>query len=98
MVGDRPSGFPCFLLAKNLEGNAPMRSPLLFGHLPKCLRYSVSIAEKVSNPIWAFRKESPIPFRFCSNSLLELLGKILKVGNWRHNRKIKKHQWFFYEL
>jgi hypothetical protein len=66
MVTIRLRGFPCFLLAGDLEGNVPMGSPLLFGHFPKCRCYSVSIAEKVSNPLWAFPKESAIPFRFCS--------------------------------
>jgi hypothetical protein len=68
-VGIRPRGFPCFLLAGDPEGNAPIRSPLLFGHFPKNLLYSLSIAEKASNSIWAFPKDSLIPFRLCSNGL-----------------------------
>jgi hypothetical protein len=58
----------------DLEENTPIGSPLLFGHFPKCLHYSVSIPEKVSHPLREFHKESPIPFRFCSNGLHELLG------------------------
>jgi hypothetical protein len=33
---------------------ALVRSPLLFGHFPKCICYSVSVAEKVSNTLWVF--------------------------------------------
>jgi hypothetical protein len=80
MVGIRPRGFPCFLLAKDPQGNAPIGSPLLFGHFPKYLHYALSIAEKVSSPIWAFPKESPVPFRFRSNGLQELLGVFSKVS------------------
>jgi hypothetical protein len=41
-----PREYSCFLLAGDPEGNVPIRSPLLFGHFPKCIRCSVSIAEK----------------------------------------------------
>jgi hypothetical protein len=71
-VGIRPRGFPCFLLAGDSEGNAPIGSPLLLGHFPKCSHYSVSIAEQVSSPLRAFPKELPIPFMFCVNGLQEL--------------------------
>ncbi len=57
MVGNRPRG-----LAGDTLGNVPSGSPLLFGHFPKCIHYSVKVAEKVSNTIWAFPKKSPIPF------------------------------------
>jgi hypothetical protein len=57
IVGIRPRGFPFFLLAEDPERNAPIGSPLLFEHSPKCLRYSVSIAAEVSNPLWAFPKK-----------------------------------------
>jgi hypothetical protein len=60
-------------LAENLLGNAPIGSPVLFGHFLKYLHYSGSIAEKVSNTFRAFPNESPIPFN-CSNGLQELLG------------------------
>jgi hypothetical protein len=80
-VGIRPRDFPCFLLAGDLDGNAPIGSPLLSGHFPT--PYSVSIAEKTSNPLWAFPKESPIYFRFCSNSLQELLGAFPNVSRHR---------------
>jgi hypothetical protein len=43
-LGDRPRGSPCFLLAGDLVRNAPVGSPLLFGHLSKCIHFSVSIA------------------------------------------------------
>jgi hypothetical protein len=47
-VGNRLRGPPCFLLAGNPVGNAPiMASTFKFGYLPKCIHYSVSIAEKV---------------------------------------------------
>jgi hypothetical protein len=82
-VGIRARGFPCFLLARDLEGIAPIGSPLLFGHFPECLCYSVSIVEKVSNPLWVFPKESPIPFWFCSNGLQELLGAFPNVSQHR---------------
>jgi hypothetical protein len=72
-VGNRPRGFLCFLLAGGTLGNAPSRSPLLFGHFPKCIRYSLKVAKKVSNTLWAFPKQPPIPFRYFSNGLFELL-------------------------
>jgi hypothetical protein len=50
---------------------------------PSCLHFSVSIAEKVFNPLWAFPKESPIPFRFCSNGLQELIGSFPNVSSHR---------------
>jgi hypothetical protein len=51
MLGKKPRGYPCFLLAGDMLGNAPSRSPLLFGHFPKCIRYSVKVAEKISNTL-----------------------------------------------
>ncbi len=89
ICGDiRLRGFPCFLLAEDPELNAPIGSSLLFGHFPKCLRYSVSIAENVSNPFWAFPKESPIPFKFYSNGLQELLGSFPNMFQHRFGRFI----------
>jgi hypothetical protein len=73
MVGNRLRGYPCFLLAGDMFGNAPSRSPLLLAHFPKFIHYSVKVAEKVSNTLWAFPKELPIPFRYFSNGLHELL-------------------------
>ncbi len=67
-VGNRLRG-----LAGDTLGNAPSGSPLLFGHLPKCIRYSLKVAEKVSNTLWTFSKESPIPFRYFSEGLHELI-------------------------
>jgi hypothetical protein len=72
-VGNRPRVYPCFLLAGDMLGNAPSRSLLLFGHFPKCDHYSVKAAEKVSNTLWAFPKESPILLRYFSNNLHEVL-------------------------
>ncbi len=46
------------------RGKCTHQSPLLFRHSLKCLCFSVSIAEKVSNPLWAFPKAQLIPFRF----------------------------------
>jgi hypothetical protein len=46
----------------------------------KCIHYSVSIAENVANTLGAFLKESPIPFRYCSNGLQELLGPFLNIS------------------
>jgi hypothetical protein len=43
-VGDRPKRSPYFLLAGDLVENAPIVSPLLIGHFPKHIHYSVSIA------------------------------------------------------
>ncbi len=34
-AGVRPRGFPCFLLAGDLEGNVLIGCPLLFGHFPQ---------------------------------------------------------------
>jgi hypothetical protein len=70
MVGNRPRGYPCFLLAGDTLGNVPSGSPILFGHFPECIRYSVKVAEKASNTLKAFPK-SPIPFRYFSNGLHE---------------------------
>ncbi len=53
-------------------GNTLSGFLFLFGHFPKCIRYTVKVAEKVSNTLWAFPKESPIPFRYFSNGLHEL--------------------------
>jgi hypothetical protein len=50
-LGNRLRRFPCFPLAGNLVGNAPISSPYLFGPFPKCICYSVSVAEKVSSTI-----------------------------------------------
>jgi hypothetical protein len=58
-IGNRLKGSPCFLLAGDTVGNAPIRSPLLFGH-----HYSLCVAEKVSNTLQAFPKESPISLRY----------------------------------
>jgi hypothetical protein len=66
-LGNRPRG-----LAGTL-GNVPSGSPLLFGHFPKHICYSVRVAKKVSNTLWAFPKESPILFTYFSNGLHELL-------------------------
>ncbi len=52
-AGVRPSGFPCFLLAGDLEGNVLIGCPLLLRHFLKSVS-TVGIAEKVSDPLWAF--------------------------------------------
>ncbi len=67
-VGNRPKWSPCFLLAGDTMGTVPIGSLLILGHFPKCFRYSVSIAEKISNTP-AFPKEPQILFRYCSNGL-----------------------------
>jgi hypothetical protein len=72
-LGNRPRGYPCFLLAGDTLGNAPSWSPLLFGHFPKCICYLVQVAEKISNTLWAFPKELTILFGYFSNGLNELL-------------------------
>jgi hypothetical protein len=64
MVGSRTRGYSCFLLAGDPVGNASIFSPLSFGHFPKCIHYSVKIAEKASNTLQAFPIESPIPLRY----------------------------------
>jgi hypothetical protein len=74
-VGNRLRGPPCFLLAGNPVGNAPiMTSTFKFGYLPKCIHYSISIAEKVSTFFGHFPKSCQYLFRYCSNGLQELLG------------------------
>jgi hypothetical protein len=78
-VGSRLRGPPCFQLDGDLVGNAPIGSPLLFRHFPKCIHCSVSIAEKASNTLWVFPKESPTLFRYCSNGLQELLDAFPNV-------------------
>jgi hypothetical protein len=77
-VGKRPRG-----LAGDTLGNAPSGSPLLFGHFPKCIRYSAKVAENVSNTLLEFYKELPIPFRNFSNGLHELLDTFPSKS--RHN-------------
>jgi hypothetical protein len=71
-------------------GKCARRSPLFFGNFPKCIRSSGSIVEKVSYTLQAFPKESPIPFRYCSNGLQELLGAFPNVSLHRfgHFRQI----------
>jgi hypothetical protein len=61
-------------------GKCIHRVSTLFGNFAKCFHYSVSIAEKVSNPLRAFPKESPISFRFCSNGLQEFSGAFPNVS------------------
>ncbi len=39
----RSSRSPCFLLAGDTVGNAPISSLLLFGHFQKCIHYFVSL-------------------------------------------------------
>ncbi len=55
MLGDRPRRFLCFPLAGDPMGNAPIGSPFLLGRFPKCVCYSVSVAEKVFSTLWAFQ-------------------------------------------
>ncbi len=45
-LGNRPSGYPCFLLARHTLGMRPVGSPLLFKHFPKCIRYSVKVLKR----------------------------------------------------
>jgi hypothetical protein len=61
-VGDRPKGTLYFLLAGDLVENAPIVSPLLLGHFPKCIHYSVSIAEKPPILSGHFHKSYQYPF------------------------------------
>jgi hypothetical protein len=61
MVGNRLRWSPCFLLAGDMLGNAPSGSPFLFGHCPNFIRYSVKVADKVSNNLWAFSKSLQFP-------------------------------------
>ncbi len=68
-MGNWPRGPPCFQLARGPVVNEPTGSPLLCGHCPKCIRYSVSTAEKGSNTLLAFPKELPKPLRYCSKGL-----------------------------
>jgi hypothetical protein len=82
-LGNRLRGYPCFLLAGDMLGNVPNGSPLLFGHFPKCIHYLVKVAEKVPSTLSAFPKESPIPFRYLSNGLHELLDTFPSKS--RHN-------------
>jgi hypothetical protein len=66
-VGDSVRGPPCFLLAGDLVGNAPIMSSFIFGH--SGLHYSISVAEKVSYTFWALPQELALHFRYCSNGL-----------------------------
>jgi hypothetical protein len=78
MVGNRPRESPCFLLAGDKLGNA-----LHFYLGISQSVYLVMVAEKVSNALWAFPKESLIPFRDFSNGLHELLDTFPSKS--RHN-------------
>jgi hypothetical protein len=80
-MGDWPRRSPYFPLAGDPMENAHLVSTSLW-HFPKCIHYSVSIAEKVSNTLWAVPKESPIPVRYCRNSIKELLN-IFPHVSWR---------------
>jgi hypothetical protein len=79
-------GVLLFLLAGDMVGNMPIASSVLFGHFPQCIGNSVCNAEKVSTTHQAFPKESPIPFRYCSNGLQELLDAFPNVSHhkFRH--------------
>jgi hypothetical protein len=66
-----------FLFPRDPVGNAPIRSLLLYGHFPKCIRHSLL------NSLWACPTESPIPFRYCFNGLQELLGTFPNVSQNR---------------
>jgi hypothetical protein len=68
-LGDRSSRFFCFPLTGDPVRNTSVRFPFLFGHFPKSFHYSASDAEKVSNRLRAFPKESSMHFRYCSNDL-----------------------------
>ncbi len=84
--GQYVRGVLLFLLARDMVGNTPIASSVLFGHFAQCIRYSVCNADKVSNTLQAFPKESPIPFRYCSNGLQELLDAFPNVSHhqFRH--------------
>jgi hypothetical protein len=60
-MGDRPRGLRCFLLAGDPMGNAPVESPLLFEHFPKCIRYSLSFADMDPNTSGHFPKRGQYP-------------------------------------
>jgi hypothetical protein len=77
MVGDMPSGLLGFsiswlhilaglILCPATSGgtarNEPNGTPLLFWHFPPDLHYSVSIANKVSDTLRVFPKETPVLF------------------------------------
>ncbi len=80
-------GASCFLLAGDLVRNVPIGSSLLFGHFPKSIHYSVSVAEKVSKLIKRFPKKSPIQF-------LLLVGTAQRV--LRAFRRISRHRFGFF--
>jgi hypothetical protein len=82
-VGNRSRGYPCFLLARDVLRNVSSWSLILFGLFPKCIRYFVKVAEKVSNTLWAFPRELSIAFRYFSNGLHELLNTFPSKS--RHN-------------
>ncbi len=80
-VDDRPQDCPRFLLAGSLftrhiktagdlVGNGPNRSSLF----SKCLHYSVNIAHKVSNTLWAFLSGFQFPLKAGQKILWQPLG------------------------
>jgi hypothetical protein len=77
-------GASLFQLAGDSMGNVPIRAPPLFKHAPKCICYFVSIVGKLSNTLWAFPTGWPTPFKYCSNSLQELLGPFPDVQRFGH--------------
>jgi hypothetical protein len=72
-VSDGPKGPPYFLLARDQVGNSPIGSPLFLGHFPKCIRYSVSYAEK-SLMLYGHSPKSHQHLLDTANGLQELLG------------------------
>jgi hypothetical protein len=62
--GQWAKGVSLFSTGWKPGGKCTHQVSTLFGNFAKCFHYSVSIAEKVSNPLKAFPKELPILFRF----------------------------------
>jgi hypothetical protein len=85
-VGNRWRGPPCFLLDGDLAGKVPIGSPLLFGHFLRWIRYSLSLAEKVSITLWTFLRELTLHLRYSSNGLQEILGTFPNVSQHRFGR------------
>jgi hypothetical protein len=76
----RPRGFPCFYWLQTRREMHPLG---LYFCLAIYQSVSATLYAKFFNPLWAFPKESPMPYKFCSNGLQELLSSFLIVSRHR---------------
>jgi hypothetical protein len=62
---------------------------MVFGHFPAAFRYSLRIAQRLPNSLWAFPSRFPTPFEHFPAAVKQplkafLSGCRLKRGNFQH--------------